>query len=107
MKEQSKIINKEFYERNTLKVAKDLLGCFLIREHCGKIIRAMIVETEAYHGEDDLACHASRGRTPRTEVMYGEPGHAYVYMIYGTFVIDWLKLALFGHKATVFDVKSQ
>lgn len=80
-----KVIPKIFYSRHTLEVARDLLGCFLVRERRGKIIRAMITETEAYHGEDDLACHASRGRTPRTEVMYGEPGHAYVYMIYGMY----------------------
>ncbi|MDI6777610.1 MAG: DNA-3-methyladenine glycosylase [Patescibacteria group bacterium] len=79
------IINRKFYRRNTLKVARDLLGCFLMREYRGKIWRAMTIETEAYHGEDDLACHASRGRTPRTEVMYGEPGCAYVYMIYGMY----------------------
>ncbi len=85
MKTQSRIINRKFYERNTLKVAEDLLGCFLMREYRGKIWRAMITEVEAYHGEEDLACHASRGRTPRTEVMYGEPGHAYVYMIYGMY----------------------
>lgn len=80
-----KILPRKFYSRNTLKVAQDLLGCFLIREYRGKIIRAMITEIEAYRGEDDLACHASKGRTPRTEVMYGQPGHAYVYMIYGMY----------------------
>lgn len=85
MKKQSKIINRNFYKRNTLKVAQELLGCFLVRECRGKIWRAMITETEAYYGEDDLACHASRGKTPRTEVMYGHPGHAYVYMIYGMY----------------------
>lgn len=79
------ILNQSFYKRNTLRVARDLLGCFLVREYRGKIIRAMITEVEAYVGEKDLACHASRGRTPRTEVMYGQPGHAYVYMIYGMY----------------------
>ena len=78
-----KILPQKFYSRSTLTVAQELLGCFLIREYRGKIWRAMITETEAYIGEDDLACHASKGKTPRTEVMYGEPGHAYVYMIYG------------------------
>ena len=82
---KSKTIPRGFYSHDTLKVARDLLGCFLVREHRGKIIRAMITETEAYHGEDDLACHASKGKTPRTEVMYGEPGRAYIYMIYGMY----------------------
>lgn len=80
-----KILPKKFYSRSTLKVAQELLGCFLVCEYRGKIWRAMITEVEAYHGEEDLACHASKGRTPRTEVMYSQPGHAYVYMIYGMY----------------------
>jgi DNA-3-methyladenine glycosylase len=79
------VIPQKFYSRPTLKVAQELVGCFLVRAGRGKIWRAMITETEAYVGEDDLASHASRGRTPRTELMYGEPGHAYVYMIYGMY----------------------
>lgn len=79
------ILPRKSYARNTLVVAKDLLGCFLVREYHGKIWRAMITETEVYCGEDDLACHASKGKTSRTEVMYGQPGHAYVYMIYGMY----------------------
>jgi DNA-3-methyladenine glycosylase len=79
------IIKRNFYNRNTIQVAQDLLGCFLVREYKGKIMRAMITETEAYRGEHDLASHASRGRTARTEIMYGKPGHAYVYMIYGMY----------------------
>lgn len=83
------ILKKSFYQRNTLRVAQDLLGCFLVRGSTSrrrkKITCGIITETEAYIGEDDLACHASRRRTPRTEVMYGEAGHAYVYMIYGMY----------------------
>lgn len=82
---QSKIILQSFFKRKTLDVAKQLLGCFLVRKIGKRIIRARIVETEAYVGEDDLACHASKGRTKRTEIMYGEAGHAYVYMIYGMY----------------------
>lgn len=78
-------LKRNFYKRYTLTVAQDLLGCFLVRKIGGKIIKGIITETEAYIGEDDLACHASRGRTPRTEIMYGEAGHAYVYMIYGMY----------------------
>lgn len=79
------ILSRRFYERNTLSVAKNLLGCILVRKIGQKEIRAVIMETEAYMGEDDLASHASRGRTPRTEIMYGEAGRAYVYLIYGMY----------------------
>ncbi len=79
------ILKRNFYQKPTVKVAQDLLGCFLVRKIGNKVIKWMITETEAYIGEDDLACHASKGRTPRTEIMYGEAGHAYVYMIYGMY----------------------
>ncbi|MDR3558835.1 MAG: DNA-3-methyladenine glycosylase [Candidatus Pacebacteria bacterium] len=79
------LLKRSFYNRHTLQVARDLLGCFLVRKYKGKIIRAMITETEAYRGEYDLASHASKGRTERTEAMYGAPGHAYIYMIYGMY----------------------
>lgn len=80
-----KIIKRSFYRRDTLKVAQDLLGCFLVRKIGKKIIKAVITDVEAYIGEEDLACHASRGRTPRTEIMYGRAGHAYIYLIYGMY----------------------
>lgn len=79
------LLKRNFYNRNTIKVAQDLLGCFLVREYRGKITKARITETEAYRGEYDLASHASRGRTARTEIMYGQPGQAYIYMIYGMY----------------------
>lgn len=79
------ILKKSFYNRDTLKIAEELVGCFLVRKIGKKIIQGIITETEAYVGEDDLACHASRGRTPRTEIMYGAAGRAYVYMIYGMY----------------------
>jgi DNA-3-methyladenine glycosylase len=74
---------RSFYSRPALTVATDLLGKVLVRRREGKILAGIIVETEAYVGPHDLACHASRGHTPRTAVMFGAPGHAYVYMIYG------------------------
>lgn len=76
-------LSREFYNQPTLKVAKLLLGKFLIRKIGDKKLIGKIVETEAYCGPKDLASHASRGKTPRTEVMFGPPGHAYIYLIYG------------------------
>jgi DNA-3-methyladenine glycosylase len=77
------ILNRKFYERGTLKVAKALLGTKLVRQINGLELSGIIVETEAYCGETDSACHAHRGKTPRNAVMFGKPGHAYVYFTYG------------------------
>jgi DNA-3-methyladenine glycosylase len=74
---------KEFYDRPTLAVARELLGKRLVRLEYGKRISGFITEAEAYIGEEDQGCHARAGRTPRTAVMYGPPGHAYVYFTYG------------------------
>lgn len=78
-----KVLKAQFFYRTTLKVAKDLLGKFLIRKIGKKAITGMITEVEAYIGKKDRASHASRGRTERTKVMFGKSGHWYVYLIYG------------------------
>ena len=74
---------REFYNRSTLTVARELIGTRLVRILDGQKLVGLITETEAYIGEEDLACHAKAGRTPRTLPMYGPPGHAYVYFTYG------------------------
>lgn len=79
-------LKRSFFNRPAAEVAPDILGCLLIhrmpdgRRHIGRI-----VEVEAYLGPRDLAAHTSKGRTPRTEAMFGPPGHAYVYLIYGMY----------------------
>jgi DNA-3-methyladenine glycosylase len=77
------VLLRPFFERQTLIVAKDLLGKYLVREDETGLLRGRIVEVEAYVGPEDRASHASRGRTKRTDVMFGPPGIAYVYLIYG------------------------
>lgn len=76
-------LDRQFFNRPTLEVARELLGKHLVRLESGERTGGIIVETEAYIGEEDLGCHASAGYTPRTKVMYGPPGHAYVYFTYG------------------------
>lgn len=76
-------VPRSFYNRSADTVARDLLGRWLVHDAGGAIRVGRIVETEAYLGPHDRACHSARGRTPRTEVMFGPPGFAYVYMIYG------------------------
>lgn len=78
-------LKKEYYNQPTLRVAKDLLGKFLIRKIGNKTIKGMITETEAYIGFKDKASHASKGITDRTKIMYGPAGHAYIYLIYGMY----------------------
>ena len=77
------ILSRGFYNRPTLQVARDLIGARLVRILNGIKLVGLITETEGYIGETDLGCHTKAGRTPRTQVMYGEPGHAYVYFTYG------------------------
>ena len=79
------MLPKSFYARDAETVAKDVLGKHLIVVNGNDIKRGRIVETEAYLGQKDLACHASKGRTKRTEVIFGPPGYAYVYLIYGMY----------------------
>jgi DNA-3-methyladenine glycosylase len=76
-------LDPSFYLRPTLEVAQSLLGKVLVRRLNGKNLAGKIVETEAYVGPHDLACHASKGKTPRTAIMFETGGCAYVYMIYG------------------------
>ena len=78
---------RQFFNRSTLVVARELLGTRLVHEAEGQRVAGVILETEAYIGEEDDACHARAGLTDRTAPLYGPPGHAYVYLNYG---IHWL-----------------
>ena len=76
---------RSFYDRDTLVVARELLGCRLVHDTSRGRSAGRIVEVEAYHGEEDPACHAAAGLTVRTAPLYGRPGYGYVYLIYGMY----------------------
>jgi DNA-3-methyladenine glycosylase len=77
------VLGRDFFARPALVVAREMIGKFLVRRIGRREIALVITETEAYVGPHDLACHGSKGRTARTEVMFGPAGHWYVYFIYG------------------------
>ena len=83
--ESHRVLPVSFYARRTLTVARDLLGMHLVREISGTTRTGRIIEVEAYVGSHDRACHAYKGRTKRTEVLFRSPGLAYVYLIYGMY----------------------
>lgn len=94
----SRKLDKEFFHRDALAVAPELVGKLLVhRLPDGTELRERIAETEAYRGEEDKACHASKGRTPRTELLYGESGIIYVYLCYG---MHWLMNVITGETGT-------
>ncbi|MCK4989622.1 MAG: DNA-3-methyladenine glycosylase, partial [Bacteroidales bacterium] len=82
----NKRFGREFFRQDVLEVAPWLLGQHLVRiSPDGTKSTYVITETEAYRGGEDRACHASKGKTPRTEVMFGDGGHLYMYLIYGMY----------------------
>ena len=90
-----------FYNRDTTRVARELLGKYLVCKTNGIKRIGKIVEVEAYLGPHDLAAHSARGRTERTEIMFGPPGHAYVYMIYGMYFCMNVVTEEEGHASAV------
>ena len=86
-------LSSDFFERDALEVAPMLVGKILVRKNGDEIIKVRIIETEAYRGEEDKACHASKGRTQRTELLYSKGGTIYVYLCYG---MHWLANVITG-----------
>jgi DNA-3-methyladenine glycosylase len=91
----NKALTQNFFENKVTKVAYDLVGCYLVRKIEDETFKYLITEVEAYDGEKDLACHARVGRTQRTEIMYMEGGHIYIYLIYGMY---WMLNIVTGPK---------
>ena len=85
MKPKRRILPRTYFTRPTVQVARSLIGKYLVRVIDGRILAGKIIEVEAYVGPQDKACHASKGRTQRSEVLFGPPGVAYVYLIYGMY----------------------
>ncbi|NOS77546.1 MAG: DNA-3-methyladenine glycosylase [Nitrospira sp.] len=81
----SKVLSQQYFSRPTVQVARSLIGKYLVRSIDGRAVAGKIIEVEAYVGPRDKACHASKGRTRRTDVMFGSSGMAYVYLIYGMY----------------------
>jgi len=92
---------RAFYDRDTITVARDLLGKYLVHVSRGVERVGRIVEVEAYLGPHDLAAHSARGLTERTRIMFGPPGHAYVYMIYGMYFCMNVVTEREGHASAV------
>lgn len=81
----STILNRSYFNRSTVQVARSLIGKYLVRDNGRGVVAGKIIEVEAYVGPEDKACHASKGRTRRTDVLFGPAGVAYVYLIYGMY----------------------
>lgn len=96
-----KKLERAFYARDTILVAKDLLGKYLVQDSDGVERIGRIVEVEAYLGTHDLAAHSSKGLTERTKTMFGPPGYAYVYLIYGIYYCMNVVTEREGHAAAV------
>ncbi len=94
-------LNRGFYLRPTLEIARDLIGKFLVYKKGKHLLSARLVEVEAYIGEEDPACHAAVGRTRRNDVMYGVGGHSYIYFIYGMYYCLNVVTELAGFPAAV------
>jgi DNA-3-methyladenine glycosylase len=82
-----KALDLQFFDRDAKVVARELIGCGLVCRRDDRLFKHKITETEAYVGPHDLACHSSKGRTKRTEAMFGPPGTLYIYLIYG---LHWM-----------------
>lgn len=94
-------LKRGFYDRDTVTVARELLGKYLVRTWRGRDYVGRIVEVEAYLGPHDKAAHSCRGMTPRTTIMFGPPGHAYVYLIYGIYCCMNVVTEAEGHGSAV------